>query len=37
MDSIFMHVREVSILLLIILSQALLSNSWNEPALPREA
>lgn len=37
MDSIFMHVREVSILLLMILSQALLSTSWTEPAVPRAA
>lgn len=37
MDSIFTHVREVSILLLIILSQASLSNSWDEPAVPRAA
>ena len=32
-----MHAREVSILLLIILSQASLSNSWAEPAVPRAA
>jgi len=30
-----MHAREVSILLLIILSQASLSNSCDEPAVPR--
>lgn len=32
-----MHAREVSVLLLIILSQASLSNSWDEPAVPRAA
>lgn len=37
MDSIFMEVREVSILLLVIFSQALLFNSWTEPAVPRAA